>query len=249
MKANTLKRRTMLAVFSLLMTAALALPAAGQGQTTKAAGDKIIAIDVLLQPDQTMISHAGAINARLRADYKDGYSLDATHTPHVTMVQRYVRAKDFDAVTVAVTKVLATERPTELQLKASRLLYQMWNGAALHAVIIERTPELLRLQQKVVDAVAPFAVSGGTAAAFIDTPAGADIVPYVETFVPKASGANYMPHVTVGLATEAFGKKITSEPFAAFTFHPAGVAIYQLGNFGVAAKKLWESEAAKGKAK
>jgi len=233
-------------VLGLLLSTAIALPAAEQPQTTRAPGEKIIAIDVLLRPDQTMISKAGAINARLRADYKEGYSLDATHSPHVTMVQRFVRAKDFDAVTAAITKLLATERPTELQLKGTHLLYQMWNGVALHALIVERTPELLRLQQKVVDAVAPFAVSGGTAAAFIDTPADADIVPYVETFVPKASGANYMPHVTVGLATEAFGKKITAEPFAAFTFHPAGVAIYQLGNFGVAAKKLWESGAGKG---
>ena len=235
--------QTRRAALALLLGIAVSLPLAGQQQTTEAAGDKIIAIDVLLQPDQTMISKAGAINARLREDYKDGYSLDATHSPHVTMVQRYVRARDFDAITAAITKVLATERPTELQLKATRVLYQMWNGVALHAMLVERTPELVRLQQKVVDAVAPFFVSGGTAAAFIDTPEGADIVPYVETFVPKASGMNYMPHVTLGVATEAFGKKLTAEPFAAFTFHPAGVAIYQLGNFGVAAKKLWESGA------
>jgi len=249
MKANTLNRRAMPVVFGLLMTAAVALPAAGQQQTTTAADDKIIAIDVLLQPDQTMVSKARAVNARLRGDYKDGYSLDATHTPHVTMVQRFVRAKDLNAVAAAVTKLLATERPAELELKGSRLVYQMWNGVALHALIVDRTPELIRLQQKVVDVVAPFAVSSGTAAAFIDTPEGADIIPYVASFVPKASGANYMPHVTVGVATEAFGKKITAEPFPAFTFHPAGVAIYQLGNFGVAAKKLWESGAAKGQAK
>ena len=233
-------------VIGLLLSTAIGLLAGQQQPTIKAAGDKVIAIDVLLQPDRTMISKAGAINARLRADYKDGYSLDATHSPHVTLVQRYVRAKDFDAVTAAITKLLATEKPTELQLKGTRLLYQMWNGVALHALLVERTPELTRLQQKVVDTVAPFSVSGGTAAAFIDTPADADIVPYVETFVPKASGPNYMPHVTVGVATEAFGKKITAEPFTAFTFHPAGVAIYQLGNFGVAAKKLWESGAGKG---
>ena len=235
--------QTTRAALALLLSMAISLLAAGQQQTTEGVGDKVIAIDVLLQPDQTMISKAGAINARLRGDYAAGYELDATHSPHVTMVQRYIRARDFDAVTAAVTKVLATERPTELELKASRLLYQMWNGVALHAMIVERTPELLRLQQNVVNAVAPFSVSGGTAEAFIETPEGADIVPYVETFVPKASGANYMPHVTVGVATEAFGKKITAEPFAAFTFHAAGVAIYQLGNFGVAAKKLWESGA------
>jgi phosphoglycolate phosphatase-like HAD superfamily hydrolase len=204
------------------------------------AESEIIAIDVLLQPDQTMVAKANEINARLRSNYPEGYSLDATHAPHVTMLQRFIRAKDFDAVTAAITKVLATERPGDLQLKATGLLYQIWNGAALTAIVVERTPELTRLQQKVADAVAPFAASGGTEAAFIDTPKGADIVPYVETFVPKSTGANYFPHVTAGVATEAFVKQLKAEPFETVTFRPAGVAIYQLGNFGTASKKLRE---------
>jgi hypothetical protein len=187
-----------------------------------------------------MVSKANEINARLRGNYPEGYSLDATHAPHVTMLQRYVREKDLDAVTAAITKLLAAERPADLQLKATGLLYQIWNGAALTAIVVERTPELMALQQKVADAIAPFAASGGTEAAFIDTPSGADIVPYVETFVPKATGPNYFPHVTAGVATEEFVKKLKAEPFEAVTFHPAGVAVYQLGNFGTASRKLKE---------
>ena len=56
--------------------------------------DKLIAIDVLLEPDQTMIGKANAVNARLRGNYPAGYSLDATHAPHVTLLQRFVRAKE-----------------------------------------------------------------------------------------------------------------------------------------------------------
>ena len=32
--------------------------------------------------------------------------------------------------------------------------------------------------------------------------------------------------------------KLLAEPFEAFTFLPAGAAVYQLGQFGTAAKKL-----------
>ena len=64
---------------------------------------------------------------------------------------------------------------------------------------------------------------------------------WVETFVPKSSGENYIPHVTVGVAPEAFVKQLKAEPFETFTFKPNDVAIYQLGNFGTAAKKLWQS--------
>ncbi len=70
--------------------------------TSQTTDDKLIAIDILLEPDQAMIAKAGAINARLRGNYPGGYELDATHAPHVTMLQRFVRVKDFDAVTAAV---------------------------------------------------------------------------------------------------------------------------------------------------
>jgi hypothetical protein len=37
---------------------------------------------------------ANALNDRLRGDYPAGYSLDATHAPHVSLLQRFVRATD-----------------------------------------------------------------------------------------------------------------------------------------------------------
>jgi len=53
-------------------------------QTTDAAAtDNLIAIDVLLEPNQVMLDKANATNARLRENYSGGYALDATHAPHV----------------------------------------------------------------------------------------------------------------------------------------------------------------------
>jgi phosphoserine phosphatase len=204
--------------------------------------DKLIAIDVLLQPDSTMIGKSGEINARLRGNYSAGYELDAAHAPHITLLQRFIRASDLDAVTAAVKKVIVSERPTELQLKAKGLNHVMWAGQAVTAFIVERTPELMRLHQKVVDAVAPFSVSGGTAAAFVGAGINPETIGWVDAFVPKSSGENYMPHVTVGVANEDFVKQMQTEPFNAFTFKADGVAIYQLGNFGTAAKMLWQSQ-------
>jgi hypothetical protein len=204
------------------------------------ADGKLIAIDVLLEPDRTMIGKSNALNARLRENYPAGYELDATHVPHVTLLQRFVRAKDLDAVTAAIAKVLAAEQPTELKLKTKSLEYVMWGGVAVTALVVERTPELMRLHHNIIDAVAPFSVSGGTAAAFVGAEANAESVGWVETFVPKSSGENYLPHVTVGVATEAFLKQLKGAPFETFTFRPDGVAVYQLGDFGTAAKKLWQ---------
>jgi hypothetical protein len=205
--------------------------------------DQVVAIDVLLEPDRMMVERSNAANARLRGNYSAGYALDATHAPHVTMLQRYVRPKDLDAVTAALTKVFTTERPTDLRLMAKGYQYAIWSGVAVTVFVVERTPELMRLHQKVIDAVAPFSVNGGTSAAFIDTPNNSEIVGYVEQFVPKSSGEQYLPHVTLGVANEDFVKGMKAEPFEGFTFKVDGVAIYQLGNFGTASKKVWEYQA------
>jgi len=204
-----------------------------------------VAIDVLLEPDQMMIAKSRAINARLLENFPAGYELDASHAPHITLLQRFVRTNDFDAVTAALTKVLVTEHPTELGLKTKGYDYVIWEGHAVTVIIIERTPELMRLHQKVTDAVAPFSVSSGTAAVFVNTETNTETIGWVKTFVPKSSGENYVPHVTVGVANEDFVKRMKAEPYEPFTFKADGVAIYQLGNFGTAAKMLWQNQNSK----
>ena len=110
--ATTLALTVVLGMFSVLVMGVNAQATPGR-QTDS---DNLIAIDVLLEPNQVMLDKANATNARLRENYSAGYALDATHAPHVTMLQRYVRVKDLDAVTTALSKLFATERPTELQL-------------------------------------------------------------------------------------------------------------------------------------
>ena len=54
------------------------------------------------------------------------------------------------------------------------------------------------------------------------------------------SGENFNPHVSTGTAPKEYLDKMLAEPFEPFTFSPAGAAVYQLGPFGTAAKKLKE---------
>jgi hypothetical protein len=52
------------------------------------------------------------------------------------------------------------------------------------------------------------------------------------------TGENYNPHVSTCVAPKEYLDKMLAEPFEPFTFSPAGAAVYQLGPFGTAAKKL-----------
>lgn len=222
---------------------ALTLLALGTGRAS-AANPSITAIDILLKPDDTMLQHAAATNKRLLEVFPKGFALDASHRPHVTLVQRFVRTEDLDEVYVAVGKVFASADVTGLELEAFKYYYIPDKDLGLSGIVIKPTPELLELEQQVIDAVTPFAVETGTSAAFVTTPEDPEVLPalitYVSEFVPKHSGKNYQPHVTTGLAPREYLDKMLEEPFEAFTFSPAGAAVYHLGHFGTAAKELEE---------
>jgi hypothetical protein len=215
-----------------------------KGQVFPSEPSTVTAIDILLEPDATMLKHAKAVNARLLAVFPKGFSLDATHRPHITMVQRFVPTADLDNVYAAAGKVLAGANVTGLKLEAFKYYYIPDKDVGLSGIVAKPTPELLKLQQDLIAAVAPFTVPTGTSAAFVTTPDDPVINPllieYVSAFVPKASGENFHPHVTTGVGSREYLDKMLAEPFEPFTFSPAGAAVYQLGQFGTAAKKLKE---------
>ena len=228
-----------------VMVCALAMQggnALAQEASRPAEQNAITAIDIALEPDATMIQHAEAVNARLLKVFPKGFALDATHHPHITILQRYVRTADLGEVYAAVGKVLANEKAAGWRLKAFKYYYIPWKDIGLAGIVVEPTDDLLKLQQKLIDAVAPFTVETGTAAAFVTTPEDPDInqptIDYVATFVPQATGKDFNPHITVGIASQDDLKQTLAEPFAEFTFSPAGASVYQLGNFGTARKKL-----------
>src|SRR5438309_8782254 len=231
-------------VKNILLNGAMACVVAMAGGNSLAADAKpnpVTAIDILLEPDATMIQHATATNDRLRKVFPKGFALDASHRPHITLVQRFVRTEDLDKVYAAVGKVFASANVTGLKLEAFKYYYIPDKDLGLSGIVIKPTPELLKLEQQVIDAVTPFAVKTGTSAAFVTGP-DPEILPalitYVSDFVPKHSGEHYDPHVTTGLAPREYLDKMLAEPFETFTFSPAGAAVYHLGHFGTAAKKL-----------
>ena len=88
-----------------------------------AAQSEITAIDILLEPDATMLQHSAANNARLLKVFPKGFALDATHTPHITMLQCFVRTADLDKVYAAAGKVLAAANVNAMKLEAFKYYY------------------------------------------------------------------------------------------------------------------------------
>lgn len=211
------------------------------------AGEKqspITAINIAFDPDAMMTQHAEAANARLLDDYPKGFALDASHRPHITILQRYVRTADLEKIYAAVREILTNEKVDDWKLKAFKYHYSSWENLGLVSIVLEPTDDLLELQRKLIDVIAPFTVKTGTARAFFTTPEEPDInqstIDYVATFIPKQTGKNFNPHITIGLASTDRLKEMLAEPFDIIAFSPERLSVYQLGNFGTARKKLKE---------
>ena len=80
----------------------------GYTGASRAQQNAITAIDIALEPDATMIQHAQADNARLLKAFPKGFALDASHHPHISMLQQFVRTADLDKVYTAANKVFAS---------------------------------------------------------------------------------------------------------------------------------------------
>jgi len=213
-------------------------------QVFPAAQSEITAIDILLKPDATMLQKCAANNARLLGVFPKGFALDATHTPHITMLQCFVRTTDLDKLYTAEEKVLAAANISSLKLEAFKYYYAPAGATGVAGICAKPTPEILKLQADVIATAKPFMQETGTIGAFTsphDNPSiDAALIGYVATFDPKMSGANYNPHVSTGVAPREYLDQMLAEPFEPFTFSPAGAAVYQLGPFGTASKKLKE---------
>ena len=158
-------------VFAAVVAGAIALA------VPALADDKLVAIDVLLEPDQRMLSVAEEWNKRLRQQLPDGFSLDDTHRPHITLLQQYVAEKDLDAVVAAVKSLAASENLDDMELTATGLYHIPSGKIGLQGITVGPSDKILALQAKVIETMAPYRKSGGDEAAFVPDPTGAGVRP------------------------------------------------------------------------
>jgi hypothetical protein len=57
-----------------------------KAEASSAEQHPITAVDVVLEPDATMIENAKAANAGLLKNFPKGYALDNEHTPHISVL-------------------------------------------------------------------------------------------------------------------------------------------------------------------
>ena len=212
--------------------------------------DGLAAVDVLMLLDGAALDHVKALNARMLESVPTGFAFDERHTPHITVLQRYVHTQRLSDVYDAAGATLAAIPVSMIDLTAVGIAHQehpSMPGVGTAALSVNASPLVIDLQTALIEAIAPWTAARGDATAFVTSDQEPEInaatMEYVERFVPDHSGANFAAHVTIGMAALDDLAALEAPPFESFTFHPASFAIYRLGNNGTAQTRLhhWPS--------
>ena len=222
-----MSRRRNPALRAIAVVAAMASCAAGCAHLPYVLSqnhDKIVAIDVALQPDVTV-----------------GGRNDVVLGP-ITLVRQFVRASDVHVVSSQVAFVLATTRLQDLNLRSAGYQSGTWNGVSGTALVLDATQNLRRLEERMAEALRPFRLTVDDADDFIATPDGREMsdasIAAIERYIADAGGVNYHPHILVGPA-QSDAAKTQGQAVETVAFRSVTAAIYQLGSLGSAPRVLW----------
>ena len=187
------------------------------------------AVNILIEPDEATRARARELNARLRLTMPEGFGLDATHVPHITVLQRYVRTPELEQALDAVDAVVAGADLSTLTLHASAIAHAEWEtpGTGMASLMLGREPRLLDTAGPADRrSSAPFAAPGGTAAAFVtdaeEPGINATTIGYVARFVPDHCASHYEAHLSIGMARRRDLEALEAEPFEPFDVQGRG---------------------------
>ena len=170
--------------------------------------------------------------------YPNGFALDATHHPHITMLQQFVRTADLCKVYTAANRILANERGDRLEPEGVQALLHS-SPAKRHCGYCRRadgrasTPAATGA---ILDAVAPFTERTGTAAAFVSCgttrsrhPTRIDRLRHQFHYGRIRQEVQILMSRSVSLQKPIL-TRCSRNPFQTFTFSPVGgVILRQLG--------------------
>jgi len=161
---------------------------------------EITAVDILLEPDATMLDHCKADNARLLGAYPQGFALDATHTPHITLLQCFVRTVDLDNLYAAEGKVLAAANVTAMKLEAFKRYYLPAGGGWRRRHLRQADAGNPQVQADIIAAASPFNLRSGPIEAFT---AGTIILPWMRPSSVMCPSLSRLARATISIRTSA----------------------------------------------
>lgn len=165
------------------------------GALAKAEGSaRPVAIDIAILPPAHVSERAIALSAALAAAESQGLLLGADRLPHITLTQQFVPVEHLDSLIAQVDRVVRGHAPLRLRVTGGGI------GGSSVWMSIERTPALVGLHERLLQAAEAFEVEDGGVSAFVGDDARERDVRWVREFRRESSFDRFAPHITLGHA-------------------------------------------------
>ena len=156
----------------------------------------LLALDIAVLTPPDASERAARLNATLPADQSQGLRLDATHLPHITLTQQFVRRDELDAIFERLDEALRGQPPMTIHVTGGGM------GASSVWMTVERTAAIAWLHEHLMEALRGFERPAGGPAVFFDGDARVGDVTWVTGYRLESSLSAYTPHITLGHASE-----------------------------------------------
>ncbi|HUH28739.1 2'-5' RNA ligase family protein [Gelidibacter sp.] len=206
--------------------------------------EETLAIGVLLTVPESVYQQSIQLNRAILENHPDNITLDSQHIPHITLLHGYVLKSDLSEIKQVLDEFYKTVEPDSLW--ADELQYSKDKTESFASIGIKRSPPLMALHENVIALLEPYILPEGSQKAYVQNVDGTPIDEFTLAYVPKFVSAhsydNYNPHISLGVAETALLDSLTQHHFRSIKFKAKALGIYQLGAFGTAQKRIWESE-------
>ncbi|USN53139.1 MAG: 2'-5' RNA ligase family protein [Candidatus Nomurabacteria bacterium] len=194
-----------------------------------------IALDIVLFPPEEIAKEAKSYNEELLQQNPAGLCLDATHLPHMTLMQLYANSEKLPDIVDSI-------RTISHQFQALPLRINGIKGIALENeraffLTLDPQPELFRLHRDLMNKLQTYEVATDAKAFLLDADEEArpSTLAYTKNFREQVSFDHFDPHITIGT-----GEQIDFRN--PMEFLASQLAICHLGNFNTCRKILWETQ-------
>ncbi len=191
-----------------------------------------IAINVALIPSEEVVNKAIKINKKLVKEFKGSLILGRENCiPHITLIQCVIETSDVQKVEKILEEIANSFSP--LSLKITEAHYRKTSTELPTSYFeIEKTPELQKLHELIMEKLSPFRCREIQKEFFYDKEQTRDsMVTYVKEFNVEHAFEKYRPHITLGK-----GKMEQVEPIE---FTANKLILAHLGANGTCAKVLF----------
>ncbi len=198
---------------------------------------KVIAIDVVLRPDEASEDFAIRLGESLPTDCP--FTLNRTdRLAHCSLFMAHVRSADLPAIkAVLLIAAAAITRPFELSGEPET--YDQQPDPIMSGIKLERSSELQQLHRAIVEGLRPFAGAKPDAASYILDPTESQVrdrsLRWTADYLSKSAGEHFHPHITLGVGEPNWS--LANWPISCRLDR---LALCQLGNYNTCRRVLAE---------